>query len=159
MGKPDPWFDSLYENNADKLFRAANGMLHDRERAKELVQDTFLVLVVKRESVEKYKYPNAFLWEVMRKRIGNEMQKSSHKLEESLEALPDWVAAAEPTVERVEDILPKWLNQKERQMLIWRLDEKLSWAEIAQRLGISVHACEGRMNRLREKFKKHYRRK
>lgn len=154
MGKPDPWFDSLYEKNAKYLFKAANLALRDPSKAEDVVQDTFTVLVIKRKAVENYQYPSAFLWDVLRKRIGNELQKSSRYMEESLELMPEFVAALDPFEEKVADILPNWLNEKERQMLIWRLDEELSWAEISQRMGISVHACEARMNRLREKFKK-----
>ena len=155
MGKTDPWFDSLYRKNADRLFKVAYHILKNHAVAEELVQDTFMVLLVQREKVEKYEYPEAYLMDVLRKRIGSELQKASRKREEPLEAKHDSIAAGEDDRERVEDILPPWLNEQERKLLIWRAENGLSFQEIALRLGCSEHACHARMYRLREKFKKY----
>lgn len=154
MGRIDPWFDSLYRRNAERLFKVAYYVLKNRAVAEELVQDTFMVLLVQREKVEKYEHPEAYLLDVLRKRIGSELQKASRKREEPLEEWHESIAAQEDSRERIEDILPHWLNEQERQILIWRAEEGLSFREIALRLGCSEHACHARMYRLREKFKK-----
>lgn len=155
MGKPDPWFDSLYRNNADKLFKIANYTLHNPSVAEDLVQDTFMILLIKRAEVETYDHPEAFLLDVMRKRIGNELQKAAHKREEPMTDKHKSIAAPETNRERVEDIFPEWLTEQERQILIWRAEDGLSFREIACRLGCSEHACHARMYRLRGKFKKY----
>lgn len=155
MGKTDPWFDSLYCENADRLFKIAFRILGDRGVAEELVQDTFMILLMKRAEVEQYGHPEAFLINVLRKRIGNELQRSSRKLVEPLDEKHTSTLAAEARKDRVEDILPDWLTDEERQILIWRAEDGLSFQEIARRLGCSEHACHARMYRLRAKFKKY----
>ena len=154
VGRIDPWFDSLYRANSERLFKVAYYVLKNRAVAEELVQDTFMVLLVQREKVEKYEHPEAYLMDVMRKRIGSELQKAFRKREEPLEEKHESIAACEAHRERVEDILPPWLNEQERKILIWRAEDGLSFQEIALRLGCSEHACHARMYRLREKFKK-----
>lgn len=155
MGGTDPWFDSLYRENAQRLFKVAYHVLKNRAIAEELVQDTFMVLLVHREKVEQYEHPGAYLMDVMRKRIGSELQKAYRKREEPLEEKHTSIAAGEDRRESVGDILPGWLTEQERQILIWRAEDGLSFQEIALRLGCSEHACHARMYRLREKFKKY----
>ena len=152
--KIDPWFDRLYRENAGRLFKIAYYILKNRAVAEELVQDTFLVLLVHREKVERYESPETYLVNVLRKRIGSEIQKTSYQREESLreEALP----TEEGPMECLEDILPEWLNEQERQILTWRAEDGLSFREISLRMGCSEHACHAKMYRLREKFKKAY---
>ena len=154
LGSVDPWFDSLYEKNAQKLFHIANHILHNRSVAEELVQDTFTVLLIHRKKVKTYQHPEAFLLNVLKKRIGSEMQRASYKREEPLEEKHEAIAAVNTQTEQLEDILPEWLTPQERQLLLWRIDDELSFQEIALRLGCSEHACHAKMYRLREKFKK-----
>jgi len=155
VGRTDPWFDSLYRENAQRLFKVAYHVLKNRAVAEELVQDTFMVLLVQREKVEQYEHPEAYLLDVMRKRIGSELQKAYRKREEPLEEKHASIAAREDRRESVGDILPGWLTEQERQILIWRAEDGLSFQEISLRLGCSEHACHARMYRLREKFKKY----
>ena len=153
VGEIDLWFDELYRKNADKLFRVANHILHNPAVAEELVQDAFMVLLVQREKVEGYQYPEAYLMEVLRKRIGSELQRASYKWEEPLVEEHEEMAAEEAE-NCLEDVLPEWLSEQERQLLIWHVEEGLSFREIGLRLGCSEHACHARMYRLREKFRK-----
>ena len=155
MGQTDPWFDSLYRENAQRLFKVAYHVLRNRSVAEELVQDTFMVLLVQREKVEGYEHPEAYLMDVLRKRIGSELQKAYRKREEPLEEKHEAIAAREDRHETVGDLLPDWLSEQERQILIWRVEDGLSFRQIAQRLGCSEHACHAKMYRLREKFKKY----
>ena len=154
VGGFDPWFDSLYRKNADRLFKVANYILHNPSVAEELVQDTFMILLLQREKVEQYRYPEAYLMEVLRKRIGSELQKASYRREEPLGKEHEAMPSVEEGTECLEDVLPDWLSEQERNLLIWHLEEGLSFHEIGLRLGCSEHACHARMYRLREKFKK-----
>lgn len=154
LGKIDPWFDSIYRNNAQRLFKIANYILHNRSVAEELVQDTFMVLLVHREQVVHYECPEAFLINVLRKRIGTEIQRAAYKCEEPLKTKHDVAAVTEGFEECFEEVLPDWLSEQDRQFLIWRVEEGLSFREISIRMGCTEHACHVRMYRLREKFKK-----
>lgn len=154
MGKTDPWFDSLYRENAKRLFNVAYHVLKNRAVAEELMHDTFMVLLVHREKVERYEHPEAYLMDVMKKRIGSELQKAYRTREEPLDDKHVADASVVDNHDRVADLLPRWLNEQERQILLWRAEDGLSFQEIARRLGCSEHACHARMYRLREKFKK-----
>ena len=155
MSHSDPWFDDIYRRNAPKLFKIANYTLRNRSVSEEIVHDVFTVLLARRADVERYENPDGFLIEVLRNRIGNELQKAYRKREEPLEEKHESIAATEPDKERVADILPDWLTEDERKILIWRVEEDIGFREIARRLGCSEHACHGRMYRLKEKFKKY----
>lgn len=154
MGKPDPWFDALYDAHAEKLVQIATYALDNRAVAEELVQDTFMILLAQKEKVKTYDHPEAFLRDVLRKRIGNEMQRAYRSREESLEPKHESYLAFEDKTERVEDILPDGLTEQDRQIIIWRAEYELPHEEIAKRLGCSTHACHAKLYRLRNKLKK-----
>lgn len=155
MNGHDPWFDEVYERNAKRLFMLAVQILGSRELAEDLVQDSFMVLLVKRNEIETYEHPDVYLTKVMRNRIGSELQKASRKRVEPLEEKHAPYLAVEDQ-EKLEDILPNWLTAQERQFLIWRAEEGRTMQEIAQMLGCSEHACHAKMYRLRNKLKKHF---
>ena len=63
-------------------------------------------------------------------------------------SLDDLIHIADRTPEcPLDDILPKQLKPAERQILIWRFEDRLSHQEIADRLGISEAACRSRVFR------------
>lgn len=154
VGRIDPWFDSIYRENAARLFKVANYILRNRAVAEELVQDTFMILLVHREKVEHYERPEAFLMDVLRKRIGSEIQKVAYRIEEPLGEQHEAIAATESFEENMADVLPDWLSEQDRQFLILRVEEGLSFREIALRMGCTEITCRVRMHRLREKFRK-----
>lgn len=156
MGGVDPWFDQLYRENSKRLFQMAKQSLGSSLVAEELVQDTFVVLLIKREEVENHENPKGFLREVMWNQIGNQLQKVARMREVPLQEWHENIAAREDSRESLEDILPDWLTEQEKQFLIWKIEDGLSYEEIAHRLGCTVRACHGKMYRLREKFQKKY---
>ncbi len=154
MGSADPWFDSLYRKYSDRLIQIATAILRNPSVAQELVQDVFMILLLHRETVETYQNPYAYLLKVLKFRIGSEIQRESYKREEPLDEKHESIAATGIDTDCLEDILPDWLTKDERQFLIWRIDDGLSFQEIALRLNISEHACHARMYRLRKELKK-----
>lgn len=66
----------------------------------------------------------------------------------------DASAATEDTYqEPLENLLPKGLTDKEREILVLLYEKQLSYEEIAQRLGISVLNCRTRAFRAKEHYK------
>lgn len=155
MSGHDPWFDAIYDRNSDRLVKIAEQILGSHELAEDLMQDTFMVLLAKRNETETYEHPDAYLVKVMRNRIGSELQKAERKRVEPLEEKHAPFLSVEDK-EKMDDILPHWLTPQERQFLIWRAEEGRSMQEIAQLLGCSEHACHAKMYRLRNKFKSYY---
>lgn len=157
VGGKDPWFDPLYEKHVKNLVHTAEHHLHNHALAEDIVHDTFILLLTKKEKVLKdYKTPEAFLYGVLRNRVGNEMQRAANRLVVELKAEHEKYMAFDAFKERIEDILPLWLTEKERKIIILRAEEDLSWEEIGRRVGKSPRACEACMSRLRKKFKERY---
>lgn len=50
--------------------------------------------------------------------------------------------------------LPKQLSKEDREILILRFEQRLSYAEIGDRLGISEGACRSRLHRALQRCKR-----
>lgn len=151
MEHTDPWFDALYTQYALTMFKTAKAILNNSAVAEELVHDVFVILLMKRDEVEHYEHPGAWLFRTLRNRISNEIQRVRYTREVSLDNVQEKYIAVEEANSSLEDVLPKGLSTEERQFLIWYYEENLSHEEIARLLGISVHACHGRLYRLKRK--------
>ncbi len=151
MDHTDKWFDTLYTQYALTMIKTANAILNNSAVAEELVHDVFVILIMKRSEVENYENPGAWLFRTLRNRISNEIQRARYSREIPLSETHEKYTAGEELESHLEDVLPSGLSTEERQFLIWFYEEDLSHEEIAQRLGISVHACHGRLYRIKQK--------
>lgn len=142
----------LYEREYDTLCRAACRTLGDWEAAQDLVQDTFLLALLKQDELPGHPAPGAWLMQTLRNLIQNERRKlvshSALSLEE-IGALP----AAE-TEHGLRDVLPSGLSGQERELLALRFEQQLSYRELGERLGISEGACRVKLFRTVEKCRK-----
>lgn len=151
MDHTDNWFDALYMKYALTMFKTANAILNNSAVAEELVHDVFVILLMKRSEVENYEHPGAWLFRTLRNRISNEIQRARYTQEVPLSEAHEKYIAGQELEPRLEDALPSGLSKEERQFLIWYYEDDLSHEEIAMRLGISVHACHGRLYRIKRK--------
>lgn len=143
---------ALYEREYDTLCRAAYRTLGDWETAQDLVQDTFLLALLKQNELPGHPAPGAWLMQTLRNLIQNERRKLvSHS------ALPldeiDLLPAAEPE-NGLRDILPSGLSEQERELLALRFEQQLSYRELGERFGISEGACRVKLFRTVEKCRK-----
>lgn len=67
--KQDEFFCALYRDCAKHLWKRAYRSLGDRELSSELVQDTFVVLMLKIDAVMTYEKPKAWPFQVMADQI------------------------------------------------------------------------------------------
>ena len=51
------------------------------------------------------------------------------------------IPARTTTDESLDELLPKQLKAKEREILIWRFEQQMSYQEMSKRLGISESLC------------------
>lgn len=151
MDRTDPWFDSLYKKYATKLMNIASIELNNWAVAEELVHEVFVLLLVHRAKVETYKKPGVWLYKVLYNRIGNELRRMSRKREVPLESWHEEMFGDIAVFGKLEDILPSGLSAKDRQILIMFYEEELDCKEISRRLHRSVHACETRLYRARNR--------
>ncbi len=143
--------DALYEREYDTLCRSAYRMLGDWDAAQDLVQDTFLLALLKQEELPCHPAPGAWLTETLRNLIRNERRRLVSHGEVPL-ADVELLPAEAPTA--FADILPTSLTAEERELLTGRFERQMSYRELGAMLGISDGACRVKLFRTVEKCRK-----
>jgi len=136
------FIEPLYHNEYARLFNTAYRKTKSLETAQDLVQETFLLAIFHQEKLINHPKPEAWLVLTLRNLIVNEQRAQSHKdvpLDEATE-VPDTVGK-----ESLSELLPSQLKPEERTILIWRFEQRLSYKEMSERLGISEDACRKRV--------------
>jgi RNA polymerase sigma-70 factor, ECF subfamily len=162
-------FLAAFDEHADALFRHAAFRLSDREKAKDLTQDTFIkAWEYLREGGEVREW-KSFLYRILHNAIIDEYRRKKSR---SLDAL---VEEHSPTViaglsfdghheietavdesiliERVRELIPT-LGEAEQTALTLRYIDGLSPRDIAQILGVSENVASVRIHRAVEHLKK-----
>lgn len=163
-------FTEAYERHADELFRHAFIRLSSRERALELVQDTYLRTwdyLTKGEEVREFR---PFLFRVLKNLIIDEYRKQkSESLEalvdeeagETIDALvpPDETNTLESAIARFDGAQAlaalSALPDSYKEVLALRYVDGLSPKEIAQMNGERENAVSVRIHRGLKKLKEH----
>jgi len=151
------WFD-LY---ADPIFRHCYVRLHDRERAIDLMQETFMRSWSYITRGGEIREPRAFLYKTANNLIINEYERRKHT--SSLEKM-DEETGYEPSVEADESvsaqidasIILKYLaetNQEYRDILVMRYIDDLTINEIAQVLDETENNISVRIHRAMKKLR------
>lgn len=136
---------ALYEREYDTLCRAAFRALGDWAAAQDLVQDTFLLALLRADVLPGHPAPGGWLTQTLRNLIQNERRKLAMRRAVPLEDAGN-IAAEEPPG-RLDELLPPSLGAQERELLCLRFIEQMSYREIGARLGISEGACRVRLFR------------
>lgn len=152
MPEQNQWFVELYREHSARLFKQAYYILRDRYLAEDLVEETFLILLYKQKDILTHPNIGGWLSQTLKYLILDEPKSARHRLEIPL--VHDTSAFTEDThYEPLEDLLPKGLSPKEREILILLFEEQLSYEDIAQRLGISILNCRTRAFRAKAHYK------
>ncbi len=161
-------FLEAFDEHADALFRHAAFRLSDREKAKDLTQDTFIkAWEYLREGGEVREW-KSFLYRILHNAIIDEYRrKKSRSLDALMEEHSTAViaelsvdghheieSAADETIliERVRALIPA-LSETEQTALSLRYIDGLSPREIAQILGVSENVASVRIHRAVEHLK------
>ena len=150
----EPEFLKAYDAYADAIFRYCYFRLYDRERALDLMQETFLKTWEygqkrRHKSIENLR---AFLYKVARNLVINEAKK---RRPVSLDALEEAGVALPATDFKISDrldarralALAAQLEPKYREPLLLRFVEELGPKEIAELLNITENNVSVRINR------------
>ena len=148
MNGADSWFDVLYIKYSDSLYRTAKVLLDDPERARELVHDVFVLLLLNWNHLKERENLGGWLYLTLNYRVENEARRAYRTREVPLD-LEHQGGPAPDGAGRLEEILPFGLSGGDRQLLIWYYEDNLPHEEIARRLNCSVHACHMRLSRAR----------
>ena len=144
-GSAESFLHLLYTAQYNKLVKAAYRMIGDIESAEDLVQQVFLLALVRQKEFSAHPVPDGWLMLALHNLVKNERRKQKNHPEVPLDDIVG-VANQESPVS-VEDILPNELSPEDRRIIIWRYDRQMEYAEISKRLGISESGCRSRMSR------------
>jgi RNA polymerase sigma-70 factor, ECF subfamily len=155
-------FLEAYDSYADALFRHAYFRVHDRDRAKDLVQEAFTRTWVALSEGARIKNLRAFLYRVLTNEIIDESRK---KKASSLDALTEEGFAPEDeyatenvyalAIIRETHALLAELSDEYRLPLVMRHLDGLTPGEIAVILGVSENVVSVRINRAMKKLREH----
>lgn len=146
------WFDEVYREHMADMLRVARRILHNDQAAEDAVQNVFVTLLIKQESLRSHPNLPGWLYVTLRNVIGNELQKEKRRSHEVLEL--NLVPDNNDNLDRLEYMLPAALSQSDKDILIMFYEKQLSYNEIASQLGCSVLAARTRLFRAKERCSK-----
>lgn len=144
------WIEALYKEEFERLYRVAYRMTGSDESAEELVQETFTLALFHDKELREHPKPGGWLTNTLVHLIKNQRRRQAAQ-EISLETLFHVPSPEETTIE---ELLPGKLSEDDRQILIWRFEQKLDYKAISDRLEISEDGCRSRVARAVARCKK-----
>jgi len=154
-------FQKTYDEYADAIFRYCYFQVSDREKAKDLAQDTFLKFWEYVASGKQVEYVKSFLYRIASNTVIDERRKKKTiSLEKITENGHDW--ADEKDEEKQKEIIYEGrqaietvakLPEKYRDVLMLRYVDDLSIKEIAKIIDEKENNVSVRINRGLEKLK------
>ena len=148
-------FEKLYKESYNALFLYAFARLRDRPLAEEAVQSTFLIACAKPQNLLESPNPRGWLTVTLKNVLRNMSSRNLRQLR-LLERLLD-AAQARPEEGGPELLLYETLSNvlSKDEILLFRrtVFERCPLFEVAEELGITVHACRKRLQRAKKKVR------
>ena len=152
-------FGILYQKHWNRAFADAYKRIRNRDQAKDIVQDIFLNIWQRRESLVIDNFP-AYLTIAVRNQVFKllEKEKHNHPFFDLLENLPGIVNMADTNILYKElavsyDLLINSLPPKRRLIFKLRFQEDQSTKEIAEALSISRNTVQNQLGKAIEQLK------
>jgi len=148
-------FDLLYKKYCGRIYKFGYSLLKSKEEAENLLQEVFLSLWEHRFNVENNASVKSFLFTVtynsaisfLRKKAkDNEFFKYLKSLQEPSDVPVDVALNYRELETRLEEII-NGLPQRQKEIYLMHKVEGLKYAEIAERLSLSVNTIENHMAR------------
>ena len=151
-----PPFSHLLAAHRPRLLRAALGWLTDEQEAREVAQDTLLKAWAARDRYDPSRPFYPWLRTILRNTCRDARARGRHRAVSGLKA--DRVVASEPSPERVAVLQEETLRLRDamrglepdhHEIIVLRHFEDLSYAEIAEILGVAQGTVMSRLYRAR----------
>ena len=151
----DQSFEFLFRSHFKGLCQFAIGYVKDEEAAREIVQDSFVSLWMKRDSIDLSKPVKTYLSTTVRNKCLNYL-RDTRKFSGELLALENLSESAtyeqpdkliEQDIREQIDAAISELPEKCREVFILNRFENLKYQQIADKLGISVKTVETQMSK------------
>ena len=151
---------ALYQENYPQLLHYAENSLHDIDWAQDVVHDVFYEALDQAGKLSVHENPRGWLMRTLQNKITDNNRMYLRYIRRFLSLDPEVLeetAASEPDMlaDSVTEILRKIkeaLDDAEFYLLRQLVLEQRSHAEVARELGISVGACQKRLERIRKKL-------
>ena len=140
-------FTELFQRYAQRLYGFFRRRLENPTRAEELTQDVFVAVLKGASRYEPRALFRTYLYSIAVRLLMAERRKAGREFGNAQTAEPSQAAGAE-TAAWVRDAVAR-LEETEREILLLREYEELSYEEIAQVLAIPVNTVKSRLYRAR----------
>lgn len=154
----DSSFHRDYLPLADTLYRIAYYLLESEAEAEDAVQELYLKLWESRDSLDGIRLPKAYAIRLLRNLCVDRIRRAGHEsFPEELPPAgfapaPDDMLDARTRLNKVLEAV-KALPERQREVLILRTVDGLSYEEIAERTGMNYLTCRVLLSRARTKIK------
>lgn len=150
-------FAAVVERYWDRLYRWLYHLTHDQHTAEDLTQETFLKVYVHLDKFQAGSNLRAWVYRIAHNLFANQRRKASRSRQQFPEELAD------PTEGPVEEILSREdmqqlaravgrLPSEFRAAFLLRVEEDLSFRQIAETLGITEETARWRVFKARQKL-------
>ena len=155
----DKLFHTQYLSLADALYKVAFYILETQQDAEDAVQELYLKLWKNKDVLDGIKNPKAYAMTILRNLCLDRIRQSSRIAEE--EPAEQNEASTDPyrqmdEKERLEKVLAavKSLPERQREILILRTIQGLSFEEITERTGMNYLTIRVLLSRARQTIRK-----
>lgn len=165
LPEQDALIEKLYREFFARLWIYAKAALGDPEQAQEVVQDTFHEAVRHIDVLMMHDTPKGWLMDTLKKKIMHARRSRNRyilhfiSLDSDIEFDDPVLASEDPELHSVHDTLNeirKVLSDEEWELLRKITLEKQPYKKVAESLGITVWACQKRVERIRKKLKNYF---
>ena len=146
----DAFLEALYREFFPKLWRYALTALRDPERAREVVQDTFHEAVRRIDVVMVHENPRGWLNRYMMRFLS--LHSDLAQEDAALAQEGPCFSGTVDLLKEIRDFLPPEDWELLREIAL----EKRTYLTVSRELEINVWACQKRVQRIREKLRKHF---
>jgi RNA polymerase sigma-70 factor (ECF subfamily) len=139
----------LYDRFASRMYRVALGMLGRPEDAEDVVHDVFMALMRSRKKLQKVHNLPAYLFTALRRAVARHGVRRAQR-RESFPVAPPEVAApvVEPDADEAQRLRLREaigaLPPEQREVVTLKIDGELTFAQIAEVVGVSINTAAGR---------------
>lgn len=140
----DSHFRLLFEENYNKLCRIAYRLLLEEESAREIVQEVFIKLW-QQDNWQQVDSPKAYLYVAVYNRSLNELKKRKRFVSESALQWEPAPAHASLEYQELENAIVQGIDalpEQCKKIFLLSREEEMTYAQIADHLGLSVKTIE-----------------
>lgn len=149
----DKFLKALYESQYKKMMGVAYRMVGSMDISQDLVHEVFLLALLRWDELKNHPSPEGWLMLSLKNMAKNEQRRIQSRTPVSLDAMNDTPGGE---IEMpLEFIIPKQLPKDDRDVLIWRFEQRMEYRDIADRLGISEGGCRSKVSRAIAQCKKY----